>query len=122
MAALGFGRARLKTPKRSKARSAVEIAGVLHVNVGNTTIDIVADGSQVRAEIVDLATCERTLRFVLSVHKLARRLSIALESRALTVIVLRHGRSVVELGSGVKGGALMRLLALPRVRLVRGRR
>ncbi len=94
----------------------------MRVNVGNATIDIVANGSHVRAEIVDLPTWQPTLRLVLSVHKLARRLSIALESRALTVIVLRHGRSVVELGSGVKGGALMRLLALPRVRLVRGRR
>jgi hypothetical protein len=122
MAAFGFGRARPKTPRRSQARSTVEIAGVLHVNIGNATIDIVADGPQVRAEINDFATCEPTLRLVLSVHKLARRLSIALESRALMLIVLRHGRSVVELGSGVNGGALMRLLALPRVRLVRGRR
>ncbi|MBD5653857.1 MAG: hypothetical protein IAI50_01600 [Candidatus Eremiobacteraeota bacterium] len=99
----------------------VEISGSLQLSIDEREIDVTAFGSRVRVEIGDLAPARPTFRFVRSTSQLARRLARALNERRLTLVVTRHGSPVVELGSGVRGGALARILGLGRVRVYRRR-
>ncbi|GAC1302651.1 MAG: hypothetical protein NVSMB19_12090 [Vulcanimicrobiaceae bacterium] len=78
-----------------------------------------AHGSRVRAEIGDLGPRRPSLRLVRSSAILARRLSHALHARTLTLTITRHGEPLLDLGCGVRGGPLARLLGFSRVRLYR---
>lgn len=100
----------------------VEITGHLEVTLDDSaTIDVTAHGSRVRLEIGDLGPRRPTLRFVRSSARLARRLARLLHERKLTLSITRHGAPFVEIGSGVVGGPLARLLGLARVRVYRKR-
>ncbi|GAC1310652.1 MAG: hypothetical protein NVS2B3_17500 [Vulcanimicrobiaceae bacterium] len=96
----------------------VEITGRLELTLDDAaTIDVTAHGSRVRAEIGDLAPRRPSLRFVASSAQLARRLSRVLHARTLTLSITRHGETIVEIGSGVRGGPVARLFGLSRVRV-----
>jgi hypothetical protein len=95
----------------------LEVVAALQMTVDDRTIDLTADGSLVRVEIGDLAIGRRSLRLATSGYVLARRLSRVLVASQMTLRVTRHGRRIVELGAGVRGGALARLLGISRVRI-----
>lgn len=96
----------------------VEITGHLELTLDDdATIDVTAHGSRVRAEIGDFGPRRPSLRLVRSSAQLARRLSRVLDARTLTLSITRHGETLVEIGSGVRGGPLARLLGLSRVRV-----
>ena len=100
-------------------RRGLEVMGALRLTVDDRTIDVTAMGSRVRAEIGELPNVRPSVRLVASSFTLARRLSRALDATDLTLVITRDGRTVAELGSGVRGGALATMLGIARVRVVR---
>lgn|GEM_PF-3513531 len=98
---------------------ALDLSGRLQVGVDDRTFELTASGSSVRLEIGDFAPSLRSLRFVRSGGTLARRLGRVLAARAVTLVVTRNGRPIVELGAGVRSGRFARLLGFANVRLVR---
>jgi hypothetical protein len=100
----------------------LEVTGSVTLTVDGRTIEVTGTGTRVRAEIGGLDAGRPSLRLATSGYALARRLSRALDARALTVEITRDGRTVAELGAGVRGGTLARLLGIARVRIVRGPR
>jgi len=98
--------------------SDVEITGHLELTLDDdATIDVTAHGSRVLAEIGDLGPRRPSLRLVRSSIELARRLARFLHARTLTLTITRRGTPLVEIGSGVRGGLLARVLGLSRVRV-----
>ena len=101
----------------------LELAGelVLTAETGRT-IALTANGSRVRLEVGDVPKRRTTLRLLRSSLTLARRLSRALHDRSLTLVVTRDGEPLFEIGTGVTGGLLARLLGIACVRLYRPKR
>jgi hypothetical protein len=99
--------------------AALELTGTLQLSLDDVTIDVTAFGSRVRVEIGDFEPGRPTLRLVRSTSTLARRLASALDARRLTLVITRHGKPLVELGAGVRGGRLARALGFGRVRVHR---
>jgi hypothetical protein len=97
----------------------LEIEGSLHVSLDERSIEIVAEGSHVRAEIAAFEVRRPSFRLLASSLSLARRLSRSLERRGLTLTVTRDGKPLAELGSGVRGVGVARLFGLSRVRVFR---
>jgi len=99
-------------------KSDVEITGHLELTLDDAhTIDVTAHGSRIRAEVGDIGPKRPGLRFVASGAVLARRLSRVLHARTLTLSITRDGEPLVDIGAGVTGHPLGRLLGLSRVRV-----
>jgi hypothetical protein len=98
---------------------AIELSGRVRLTIDDRTIDVVADGTHLQAEIGDLDVRRPTLRLVRSGFQLARRLARTLDERKLTLDVTSGGRRVVSLGAGVRGPRFGRLFGLERVRMYR---
>ena len=96
----------------------VEITGHLELTLDDhATIDVTAHGSRVRAEIGDLGLHRPSLRLLRASAMLARRLSRLLHARTLTLTVTRFGEPLIDVGAGIRGGPLARLLGFSRVRV-----
>ncbi len=99
-------------------KSDVEVTGRLELTLDDAhTIDVTAHGSRIRAEVGDIGPKRPGLRFVASSAILARRLARVLHARTLTLSITRGGEPLVEMGAGVTGQPLARLLGLSRVRV-----
>jgi hypothetical protein len=95
----------------------LEVVATLQMTVDDRTIDLTADGSRVRVEIGDLTIGRWSPRLATSGFALVRRLSRVLVASQMTLHVTRNGRQIVELGAGVRGGAVARLLGIACVRI-----
>lgn len=99
-------------------RHDVEITGHVELSLdGERTIDVTAHGSRIRAEIGAFAPGRPGLRLVRSSAQLARRLSRVLAARELTLSLTQDGKPLADLGAGVTGSPLARLLGFSRVRV-----
>jgi hypothetical protein len=95
----------------------LELSGALEVSLDDRTIAVTGSGPWVRAEIAALDGVRPTLRMARSGLVLARRLSRALDRAELRLVITRNGRTLAELGAGVRGGRFSRLFGLSRVRI-----
>ncbi len=96
----------------------LEIEAALEITTAEgRTIELSAAGSKWRAEIGSLELRRPTLRLVRSSLSLARRLSRLLATQKMTLVITRSGRPLAELGSGVSGGPVAKLLGASRVRV-----
>jgi hypothetical protein len=117
----GFERPKVKAPGRRSVARGLEVSGFLQVTIDDRTIDVTAEGSRVRAEIGDMASGRPSLRLAITGFTLVKRLARALDDRALSLLVTRDGRPVLELGSDVRSGTLARIFGVRHVRIVRDR-
>jgi hypothetical protein len=96
----------------------VEVTGHLELSLDDERfIDVTAHGSRIRAEIGTLGPKRPGLRFIGSSALLARRLSRVLNARKLTLAITREGETVAEIGAGVPGNPIAKLLGFGRVRV-----
>jgi hypothetical protein len=99
---------------------ALEIDGLLHITGEfGERIDLLGEGSRLRAEIGSSRVRRPTLRLLRSSVVFANRLAGVLARQDLTLVVTRRGKPLVELGAGVRGGIAERFLRMPRVRIFR---
>ena len=98
----------------------LEIEAALEITTSDgRTIELNAEGSRWRAEIGSLEVRRPTLRLVRSSFTLARRLSRLLAAQNMTLVVTRSGLPLAELGAGISGGPVAKLLGASRVRVYR---
>jgi hypothetical protein len=98
----------------------LEIEAALEITTADgRTIELNAAGSRWRAEIGSLELRRPTLRLVGSSLTLVRRLSRVLAAQNVTLVITRSGRPLAELGAGVSGGPVAKLLGASRVRVYR---
>ena len=95
----------------------IEVEGLLQLSDGVHDIEVKADGSSLRAEIGRFKADARFLPRLRTYLKYARLLSRELDARNLSLVITADGKPLAELGSGVSGGPVARLLGVDHLRL-----